>query len=47
MMARKPFKPFEKSSTDKEPKGSKEGSMREEKQDKKQAKKPNPFAKRK
>jgi hypothetical protein len=46
-MAKKPFKPFEKSKADKEPKGFKEGSMREEKLDKKQAKKGNPFAKRK
>lgn len=38
--------PFEKSKRDVEPKGMKEGSRREEAQDKKQAKgKPMPFAK--
>lgn len=40
------FKPFEKSSKDKEPKGMKEGSRKEEKLDRKQAK-GNPFAKAK
>lgn len=43
------FKPFEKSKADKEPKGVKEGSRREEKFDAKQMKgkaaKPMPFAK--
>ncbi len=42
------FKPFEKSKADKEPKGMKEGSRREEKFDAKQMKgkgKPMPFAK--
>lgn len=41
------FKPFEKSKADKEPKGMKEGSRKEEKFDAKQMKAPrgNPFAK--
>lgn len=42
-----PFKPFEKSKADKEPRGMKEGSRKEEALDAKQAKAPraNPFAK--
>lgn len=39
-MATKKFVPFEKSSKDKEPKGMKEGSGKEEALDKKQAKFP-------
>lgn len=35
-MAKKPFVPFEKSSKDKEPKGMREGSRREEARDKRQ-----------
>mgnify|MGYP000308873429 CR=1 FL=1 len=45
-MATKKFVPFEKSGKDKEPKGMKEGSRKEEALDKKQAK-GNPFAKKK
>lgn len=45
-MATKKFVPFEKSSKDKEPKGMKEGSKKEEALDKKQAK-GNPFTKKK
>lgn len=47
-MATKKFVPFEKSGKDKEPKGMKEGSKREEALDKKQAgKKFVPFGKKK
>lgn len=41
-MAKNGFKPFEKSAKDKEPKGMKEGSRREEAYDRKQGKKPMP-----
>jgi hypothetical protein len=40
VMATKKFIPFEKSSKDKEPKGMKEGSRKEESLDRKQAKSP-------